>query len=197
MEKHEHHGISFAEIVDIIKNRKKVLFLSLALALGPILLYNYFATPVYEASAIVVFEDQSKETVMGFDFASSLYRGNFVANRIQEMKTKTFARQVYAELPETTRLLFRVPKPLPPNFNRERYIVNTIRNNLSVQPVKTTDLVTISYASENPELAKIVTNTVATVLQETNLRVRRQESASVREFIDEQIRVVRDRLQQA
>lgn len=189
--------MSFAQIVEIVKRRKTTLVLSVILALIPILLYNRYATPIYQAAAIVAFEDYSKDTVMGIDFAGSFFRGNFVANRIEEMKTKNFARQVYEELPDSARRQFPFPDPLPPRFNREAYLVNQIRASLSVQSVKTTDLVTVSFTSENPELTKTVANTVIAVLQKSNLRVRRQELSSVREFIDEQIRVVRDRLQQA
>ncbi len=198
MEKQEHQALALAEIVELVKRRKMTLLLSVILALIPILLYNHWATPIYEATAIVAFENYSKETAtIGIDFVGSPYRENFVANRIQEMQTKTFARQVYDELPDSTRRLFRFPQPLPAHFSAEQYAVNTIRQNLSVEPVKTTDLVTLSFAYENPELVKTVANAAAAVLQKSNLQSRRQEYTSVRTFIDEQIRVVKDRLQQA
>ncbi len=197
MEKQEQQAIALAEIIEVVKRRKRALLLCVVLALIPILLYNYWATPIYEATAIVAFENYSKEPMTGFDFSGALSQGNFVANRIQEMKTKTFARQVYGELPDSTRRLFRFPEPLPENFNAERHVVNSISKNMSVQLVKTTDLVTISYASENPRLAKTVANAVTTVLQKSNLRARREEYTSVKAFIDEQIRIVKERLQQA
>jgi uncharacterized protein involved in exopolysaccharide biosynthesis/MinD-like ATPase involved in chromosome partitioning or flagellar assembly len=197
MEKLEQQAISLTEIIEVVKRRKKSLLLCVVLALIPILLYNYLATPIYEASAIVAFENYSKEPMTGFDFSGALSRGNFMANRIQEMKTKTFAKQVYDELPDSTHRLFRFPEPLPANFNVERHVINAIRKNMSVELVKTTDLVTISYASENPALAKTVANAVTMVLQKSNLRARREEYTSVKAFIDEQIRIVKERLQQA
>lgn len=197
MEKQEPQAISLAEIIEVVRRRKLGLLLCVILALIPILLYNYLATPIYEASAIVAFENYSKESMTGFEFSAALSRGNFVANRIQEMKTKTFAKRVYDELPDSMHRLFRFPDPLPADFNAERHVVNTIRKNMSVQLVKTTDLVTISYASENPALAKTVANAVTMVLQKSNLRARRQEYASVKAFIDEQISIVKERLQQA
>lgn len=197
MEKQEQQAISLAEIIEVVKRRKMALLLCVVFALIPILLYNHLATPIYEATAILAFENYSKEPMVGFDFSGALSRGNFVANRIQEMKTKTFAKQVYGVLPDSTHRLFRFPEPLPENFNAERHVVNTIRKNMSVELVKTTDLVTISYASENPQLAKTVANAMTTVLQKSNLRARREEYTSVKAFIDEQIRIVKERLQQA
>jgi uncharacterized protein involved in exopolysaccharide biosynthesis/Mrp family chromosome partitioning ATPase len=197
METQENKALSLAEILDILQRRKHILLSSLVLAIIPVLFYNHCATPVYQANAIVAFEDYNPEMMPGFDFAGSLYRGNFVANRIQEMKTRTFVQQVYDELPVSARQLFPFPDPMPAKFDTGRYIVGLIRAELSVELIKTTDLVTISYGCESPELAKFVANAVTAVLQKSNLRVRRQEYTNVREFVDEQIRLVKNRLQQA
>ena len=197
MEPLENQATSFVEIVKILKRRKLLLLLCLVLALTPIVLYNQLTQPTYEATAIVAFEDFSKETMPGLDFAGSLSHGNFVANRIEEMKTKTFARQIYDELPDSARHLLRLPEPLPADFNAEQYQVEAIRRNLSVTLIKATDLVTITYTSASPELTKTVANGVTAVLQKSNLRVRRQEFTSMREFIDEQIRGVEERLRHA
>jgi len=197
MEKPEYQTLSLAEIRDILKRGKWILLLSLMLALIPIALYNHWATPIYQADAIVAFEDHGKETMPGFELVNSMYQGNFVANCLQEMQTKIFARQVYSELPDSARQLFRLPQPLPEDFEAAQYFVDIIREDLSVELIASTDLVTISYVSENPALAKIVANTVVAVLQKSNLSIRRQEYTNVREFIDEQIEVVKDRLQQA
>ncbi len=197
MENQESRELSLAEILDIVQRRKVILFVSIILAIIPVLLYNHLATPIYQANAIVAFEDYNKEMMPAFDFAGSVSRGNFVANRIQEVKTRTFAGEVYEVLPDSVRRLFRFPKPLPAEFDAERHVISLIRADLSVELLKTTDLVNIAYACESPELAQIVANAVTTVLQKNNLRIRRQEYTSVREFVDEQIRVVKDRLQQA
>ncbi len=197
MEKQERQDLSLAEILDIVQRRKFILLVSILLAIVPVLLYNHVATPMYQANAIVAFEDYNKEMMPSFDFAGPVYRGNFVANRIQEVKTRTFAKEVYDDLPDSVRQLFRFPEPLPARFDVERHVVSLIRAGLSAELIKTTDLVNIAYACEDPELAKIVANTISTVLQKNNLRIRRQEYTSVREFVDEQIRVVKDRLQQA
>jgi len=197
MEKLENQAASLADLVEIFKRRKLTLLLSVIVGLIPALLYNHWATPIYQAAVIVAFEDYGKEAVSGFDFAGSPYRENFVANRIQEMQTKAFARQVYDELPDSTRRLFQWPNPVSADFSAESYVASTIRANLSVAALKTTDLVTITYAAENPQLAKTVANTVATVLLKSNLQVRRQEHTNAREFIGEQIRGIKDRLQQA
>ena len=195
MEHQPRQAISFAEIINLVRRRQRTLILCIGLAVVPTLIYNHITTPVYQASAVVVFENYSKDTIL--DFAGSAQRTNFVMNRVEEMKTRSFVTEVYDELPDSAKQMFPLPNPVPPRFNHKRYAISLMRRNLAVEPLKMTDIVTVSFSSENPELAKIVANSVTKVLQKTNLQVRRREYASVKEFVDEQIRVVQERLQNA
>lgn len=197
MYKQGNETISVAELAEIVWRRKITLCVSVILILTPILFYNYFSTPLYEATATIGFENYSKNPIVDFELPRSLSRVGFVANRVQEMKTATFALQIYQELSESERKLFRFPHPLPPGFKAEKYIIDTIMQQLSVRPVNETDFIAITYVSETPNLAAKIVNTAANVLQATNLSIRRQEYANLKKFIDEQILVVSEKLQHA
>ncbi len=194
MDKQSIQTISVLELIEIIRRHKMVLFLSVILVLVPILLYNYFSTPVYQASATVVLEDYGQNTIVDFDLTKALSRGSIVANQVREMQTMAFAQRLYEELPEVKRRLFRLPHPLPVPFEVESYMVNSIGKSLAVRPITETDFIAITCASPNPELAATIANTAAKVLQTNNLNIRRQEYASLKNFIEEQIRVVSEKL---
>jgi uncharacterized protein involved in exopolysaccharide biosynthesis/MinD-like ATPase involved in chromosome partitioning or flagellar assembly len=189
--------ISIAEFVEIVRRRKMWLGVSVILALVLVMLYNHLAMQLYEASASVVFENYSKNTIVDFEVTKTFSWASFVANRIQEMKTKAFARQIYEELSEAEHRLFRFPDPLPPQFDGEKYIIDEISENLSVRQIYETDVVAITFASESAELAATVANTAAKVLQTTNLNVRRQEYANLGNFIGDQLEVVSEKLKHA
>lgn len=189
--------ISIAEFIEILRRRKMALGLSVGLALLLVMLYNHLATRLYEASACVVFENYSKNTIVDFEMPRTFSWSSFVANRIQEMQTQSFAARVYAELPEAERNLFPLPPTLPPEFDKEKYIINEISVNLSVRPIQETDVVVITFTSEHAALTAKVANTAAKVLQATNLNVRRHEYASLGSFIDDQIKVVSEKLMHA
>jgi len=197
MDNQKNQTISTSELVEILRRRKLMLFMSISLALMPVLLYNLLSTPVYEATATVVIENYSQSTIVDFDLTKALSRGSIVANQIEEMKTTTLARGVYEELPESTRNLFRLPPSLSPPTDATSYMINAIRMNLSAKPIVETDFIAITYESTVPELAATIANTAAQVLQATNLKIRRQEYASLKKFIDDQIGVVSERLQTA
>lgn len=189
--------ISIAEFIEIVRRRKMWLGSSVILALLLVMLYNHLATQLYEASAAVVFENYSKNTIVDIEVTKTFSWASFVANRIQEMKTKVFARQVYEELSEADHRLFRLPHPLPPQFDGEKYIIDGISTNLSVRQIQETDVVAITFASENAELAATVANTAAKVLQTTNLNVRRREYANLGNFIEDQLQGVSEKLKHA
>ncbi|MGH7492448.1 MAG: GumC family protein [bacterium] len=189
--------ISAAELVEVIRRRKMTLFLSFIGVLIPILCYNYFSTPLYEATATVGFENYSKSTVVDFDPTRSLSRASFVTNQIQQMRTTVFAQHVYDELSASQPNPLKLPQPLPSEVEVETYVINEIASHLSIRQINETDFVAITYVSENPALAATIANVAARVLQAINLHIRRQEYASIKNFIDDQIRVVSERLHNA
>ena len=198
METKELDFVTIGEIFNQIRRRKWTLIVCAVSSLLAAFLYNRMATPIYRASAIVSFERFSKDSMLEFDFAGAGYKDNFIANRITELRTWTFAQEVCRALPDSFRQLFRLPEANSPGFDPERYIITTIQDNLSVvQTDNTTNLLTVYFDSENAELAKEVTNTAIDVLGKRNLTHRREEFASLKKFIDGQITVVEERLQSA
>ena len=164
--------ISIAEFIEIVRRRKMWLGLSVVLSLLLVTFYNHWAPQLYEASASIVFENYSKNTIVDFEMPRTFSWSSFVANRIQEMQTQSFAARVYAELPEADRNLFSLPPTLPPEFDKEKYIINEINVNLSVRPIQETDVVVITFTSEHAALTAKVANTgIASAKPQPRLRI--------------------------
>lgn len=214
--------ITLDEIVERINRRKWTLIFCVVLSLVLVILYNRMTTPVYRASAIISFERFSNDNMMEFDFSSASYKDNFIANRIMELKTWTFAQGVYEALPDSIRELFRSldskeqdldsgrsilsrikhvlggKEPAPGGLDLEEFTVAEIQGNLSVsQNEGAPNMLSISFDSENAELAQEVANTAVDVLRRRNLTYRREEFASLKDFVDEQLKIVKDKLEAA
>ena len=188
-------SISIVELIGIIRRKKWLLVIFLIGTLTPVLIYNNKAVPTYRASTKLIFEESEK--VMDINPFGAINQGNFIANQIEEMKTKSFAQEVYAELPEKARSRFLLLSSFSPEFNPQGFIVGQIMGNLSFAPIRGTEVIRIFYDSENPELTKFVANMTAIVLIKRNLTIRRQQYSSVKKFIEEQFEIVKHRLQQA
>lgn len=197
METQEHNGvIPLSDIIDRVKNGKFKLLSCIIVSLILVTIYNYVAKPVYRASAIIAVEERSKDNILNLDMGNATYKTNFIANRIQEITTLSFAQKVYDALPDSIRGLFRLPDEPVEGFDKEQYIVKKINESaFAMVSEAASNMIVVSFESENPELTQKVANTMTQVLQKSNLDYRRKESSTLRKFVEEQIKVVEQRLQ--
>ncbi|TDI96681.1 MAG: hypothetical protein E2O29_02485 [Deltaproteobacteria bacterium] len=197
MSNQDNSSVTFTQIVERVKRNKVTLFICVILPLLIALSYNYYTRPIYKASAVVAFENFSKDDMLDFNFSSFNFQTNFVANRLRELKAKSFAKNVYEELTAPIRGYFQLPDNLPSHIDSKEYIIRKIQDNITVSQGGTPNIINISFDSENPKLATIVANTIIDVLQKNNVKFRRQEFSSLRKFLDEQIKVVEKKLKNA
>ncbi len=198
MEDQKTDFITIGQIGSKIRDQKWVLISCIIVALGLAFTYNHFAKSVYNSPAIIAFEQYNNDEMLNLGFTGVQYESNFIANRIRELRTWTFARDVFLALPDSARRLFTLPDPKPAVFDSVRYLSQEIQAGLTVeQGEKNSSALTISFNSENPELARTVTNTAIDVLQKRNLLSRRQEFASLKDFVDKQVGVVEQKLKES
>lgn len=197
METHEFNGvIPLTDIIDRIKTGKWKLLSCIIACLILATIYNYMAKPVYRASSIVAIEELSKDNILNMDVGNAIYKTNFIANRIQEIKTLSFAQKVYNALPDSIRELFPLPDEQVEGFDKEKHIIQKINESVfAMVSEDASNMIVVSFESENPELTQSVANTMTQVLQKNNLDYWRKESSNLRKFVEEQIKVVQQRLQ--
>lgn len=190
---HSDKSISPIDLLISLRRRGWVLVACLVGSLIPILIYNHKAAPIFRASTEVIFEESEKVMASQLRYSSYKGRENFILNQIEEMKTKTFAKEVYDSLPTAIRehLVFERSRPT------EASRVDEIRGHLNIMPTKGTEIVKIRFEARDPAVAQIVANTAAEVLINRNLEMRRQKYSNVKKFIDQQFTVVKKRLQNA
>ena len=190
--------VTIGQILGILKRHKWMLGSCIVVSVALTYTYNRLAIPIYTAPAIISFEQYGDDSVLNLGFGSAQYQSNIVANCIKELKTWTFAQNVFRALPDSLRQLFVLPDSDSTDFDSQRYLVQKIQDNISVeQTEKNSNVLTIAFDSENAQLAQEVTNIAIDVLRARNLIYRRQEFASLKGFIDEQLKVVEQDLDSA
>ncbi|NIR50223.1 polysaccharide biosynthesis tyrosine autokinase [candidate division KSB1 bacterium] len=189
-------SISFLDFLGMIRRKWWLMVICAIGMLGPITIYNQNAPPVFEASTQLIFEDSEK--LMGSQMAlSSKDKESFILNQIKEMKTESFAKEVYQSLPIEMRNRFVAERPTSSDLTPERYATKKISNNLSVEPTRGTEVVEIRFEAKDPDLAQTVTTTAADALIRRNLELRRKKYSSVKAFVERQFEVVKNRLREA
>ena len=196
MENQKNDFVTVDQIFNKIRRRKWTLIVCVAVCVLLAMTFNHFATSYYKAPALISFEQYNKDDMLNFGFGGAQYESNFITNRIREIKTWTFAEKVYQTMPDSIRRHFVSENPEALDFDIERNVIQMIQNSINVKrPEKTSSVLEISFVSKNADISKVVTNTIIDVLMNSNLVYRRQEYTNLREFVDEQIKIVEQKLE--
>ncbi|MFQ5769935.1 MAG: GumC family protein, partial [bacterium] len=185
--------VSIADFLSVIRKRWWLLALGMVCFVSLALIYNYKATPIYHASTKVKFEN---EIVVDQPIKLNEIE-NRISNLIEVMKTKFFAINVFEALPEHIKASFSSDSSYTENINLAASATKQIKGNLSAEPTKGTEIITISFESKDPEIALIVAQTTTDVLIERNLAHKNKASRHVRRLLEKEIANVDNQLRKA
>ncbi|NLG84813.1 MAG: hypothetical protein GX493_09475 [Firmicutes bacterium] len=161
--------------------RRKWLILGLTLAAG---IASYAAsklsTPIYEAKTKILVLDKKGA---GLSLISELggMPKNHVANYVEILKSRS--------------LLLAVAQKL--GLPTDQAGIKKLQSSLAVQPIQGTDAIEIRVQDEDPRQAQRIANTIVNCFLARNLRDNQEDARQAREFIEDQLEVVGERLHRA
>ncbi|MBN1540808.1 polysaccharide biosynthesis tyrosine autokinase [candidate division KSB1 bacterium] len=213
--------VTFRDYVRVFYKGRRVILISFFTVLAATVFFTLTTEPVYEASAKIMVEEQGSMGESLFDFTGMMKKETMINNQVEILKSRTLAEQVIRELQiseqaDRLRLLGNPPKDeshargifgwfrnLSSSNNgdededpvsRFASIVDQMRNNISVNPIRNTDMIEIRVSAFSPQEAAYVGNTVARVFQERNRLQSQQEVRQVKNFLEEQLDQYEDEL---
>ena len=176
------------QILFTVWNQRMLALLCIIGVLAPIIYYNYTADPTYSASTSIIFQETT-HPIKTFDVTEALFsKRSFITNKIEEIKSRSLAENVIAELPDSIRALYSG------SYLR---VVKEIRGSISASPVRDADVINIGVSSTSPVAAMMIANTITKVLKESSMEVKRTEISNVRQYIEDQVVVVKQKLEMA
>jgi len=186
----------FLDYLQVLYQRKWTVIICLLGILIPVILLNYLLTPVYEAEAAIIYEEP-QDTMFALDVGQPFYNKSAVINLTEQVKSLSIAIEVAQTLPQEVIQLYEVPKSIPPDFTKEYFIARHLQNNLIISSVRGSDIIRIKIEANDPTAAKVIANTYVERILDWNLRKKRQETSNVRNFIEQQLVVFQDKLNEA
>jgi uncharacterized protein involved in exopolysaccharide biosynthesis/Mrp family chromosome partitioning ATPase len=159
----------------------------LAAILVPVVYYNSVSVRIYQSSVSIIYENphQPITTVQQQPYRYPVKES--LLNQIQEIRSRSVALETSRALPDWAKNQFPTPKNPRPQFDKTAYIAAIIKGNLEAVPVAESDVIQIrARAEKDPYLAMTLANTLCDVLQDRNLRIRREGVSDMRNFLDEQ-----------
>ena len=160
----------------IIKKRKWHIVLCVLGVLIPIIFYNETASPIYQASVSIIFEDISNPLSDNRGgYWEIAFQEKLILNRIEEIKSRSIAADIASSLPSDLLKRFQLPENPPRNFDKDKFLTEQIRKSISAHAVRKTDIIKINAESPDPLLCMNLANTAANVLRKRNVDIKKNE----------------------
>ncbi|HLC41688.1 MAG TPA: AAA family ATPase, partial [Methylomirabilota bacterium] len=153
----------------------------------------YTKVPVYQATASIKFEQSTTLTglfveVLSFSPADSI-------------ETQAAVIRSFPIIEKVAKRLGMIPERVgaddilaSKNFSE---VVASLQNQVKTQRVGTTNIIDITATSSNPQEAKDIANAVAEVYREEQSRARNRRIVEARQFIEQQLKEMEERVKQA
>ena len=169
--------MNLSDYLRVIRKRKRIIALSFILVFASTIYYTTKQTPVYNTSCKVKIE-QRKSVAEILTELITWSPGDQMASQANIITSYEVIKNA------TIRLGY-----LKPNMAEEEEmpIVKAYQGSVTTEQIEMTNIISITAASSNPEVAAKLVNTVAEVYKETHFENKKKEASNVREFVEGQL----------
>lgn len=216
--------IDLRELWSVLKRRKGTILLIALLVFVGTLIFTLMQTPVYRAGVTLQIDTESAK-VLDYDVEATDARRpvndkDFYQTQYELLKSRTLARKTIDALSlESTLKDEELAKPFFADTLDEikKLFVgeasteqtsqqiqlgeypqeNKFLGNLTISPVKNSQIVTINYDSDNPQLAANIANSLANNFIEMNLNRRKDSASYAEKFLQEELANAKSKLEES
>ena len=212
---HHERQVTFRDYLRVLYKGRLIILVSFFVVLAATAYFTFTTAPVYEAGAKIMVEEQAGVGESLFDITSMMKKETMINNQVEILKSRTLAEQVIREIDlsdmaDRLRILGNVPEGegrgsrlfglIGALFSSDETVdaegtegvqfgtfVETLRGNISINPIRNTDMIEIRYKAFSPFEAAYVCNQIAAVFQDRNRAQSQQEVRQVKNFLEEQL----------
>jgi polysaccharide biosynthesis transport protein len=210
----DHAAADYRKHVGIVLKHRRLIagIAAVAMALG--LVYTLLQTPTYRASATIQIK-RAGANISGVAVLEPVETGTsaeFYQTQYELLKSRVLAERVVSSLnlAETPQLFDPPPSIMgairgvilasaveqaPGDSGRQDWALDAVMSGLSVEPVRASTIVRISFDSANPILAQQVANALAENFITSNLERSFEASEHARQFLEERLLDLRLKLE--
>ncbi|CUU08458.1 capsular exopolysaccharide family [Candidatus Kryptobacter tengchongensis] len=198
----EEETINLYEVIQVLYRGKWLIILVFILVVLATAIFTFMQDPIYESTAVVLIEKGKKGLGLteAFDITGLSEQRN-IKNEIEILKSRSLAEAVAKKLiervyvnPQTKKDTILVILPSKKElregikpFAKIETILERFNKDVKIESPRDADIIKITVRSKNPEEAALIANTFADAYYERNLMMSRNESRSVRKFLEEQL----------
>jgi len=200
-------GLDLREFISVLMHRKKLVLATALTTMLLALLITLLMQPVYRADSTLKVERYAANSdIEILDGKVSRSDRDFFETQIQLIQTKSLARRVIDQLGLETQLaplglVGKIKAAFSSDSNSGSVQPDTTEllflENLTVKPINNSQLLKISYDSNDPKLAADISNEVAKTFVRQNLERRFDTATTNKAYITDSIQVTKKSLEEA
>ncbi len=204
--------VNWRDYIRILYNGRWVIIASFALVIMATIYVTFATEPIYQSSAVMMIEQKNSMGESLFDFTSMMKKETMINNQVEILKSRSLAEDVIRRLqmsPEAHRLRILGNKPLDENANNNIFksikkflqsekndkdllpsfeeMVKSLRERIEVNPIRDTDMITISVTAPSPFEAEYLANALANSYKLYNQHQSQAEVRQVKNFLEKQL----------
>ncbi len=192
----EEKQINLNDYLRVIFRRRWLIVLVFLGFTGSAVAFSFLTKPIYQASTTIMVEKEGGMDDYIFTGAAMMRSDSKIKNQVEIIKSRSLAQAVVRELLSTPQgkafqNVFATKHRTSPS---EDQLIKTVQENLSVNPIRDTDIIEVKMTAPDPKMAAFLANTVAQEYHKKSLQISRGEISEVRNFLQNQLDIVRDSL---
>ncbi len=188
---------TFQDYLAVMVRGKWVVLSVFAAVIALTMLVTKLMAPVYKASCQVLLNTRELQSSLFLDAVRPEYGQNITQNELAILNSRTLADSVavrligHRYLGKDRRSL--LPVILPPeefagadSLAPVALVSGRVSEMIDFDPVRESDVITITAKSKNPEESALIANTYAEAYRDRNIYMSRSKSRAFKEFLEEQ-----------
>lgn len=191
------HERTLQDYLAIILRGKWIVFGVFLAVLGATILFTKLVDPVYKASAQVLLNTKELQSTIFLDAVRPDGVKNITQNELAILNSTSLADTVAQRLIDQKYLDPASRRPIPCTVPPEedgtpdslmllKEVSGYVSEAIDFDPVRESDVITISAKSKDPAEASLIANTFAESYRDRNIYMSRAKTRSFREFLDAQ-----------
>ena len=217
MQEPQERQVTFKDYIRVLYRGRWIIVISFFAVVLSTAYFTFTMEPVYEASAKIMIEEEGGVGENLFELTSFMKKETMINNQVEILKSRTLAERAINDLQESEyadklRILGNEPENGKRRGNQIKAItgwffsvfkskseggeteelsfddfVEDLRDNISVSPIRNTDMIDIKLSALSPFEAAYITNTVASAYKEFNQNQSQAEVRQVKTFLQNQL----------
>lgn len=190
--------MNFTQLLLILKARYRIVLFALLVTVSTTLIVSLLLPKSYTATTTLVVDFKGADPVSGLMQPAQLMPG-YIATQTEIIQSHNVALKVVDALKLTQSPVVReqFAEATGGEGDIRDWLADRMLRTLEVQPSRESTLIQVNYKGADPQFAATVANAFAQAYIQTNLELRVEPARLTTAWFDEQIKQLRDNLEQA